>query len=53
MTNASHPTTTQRITGLIEAGYEDVARATYGDQTVDHWFRDVDGVDPDAMREGW
>ena len=42
--------TNDAIRDLVEAGYEHVARDRYGDDTVDAWFRDVDGCDPDACR---
>lgn len=41
------------IASAVDRGEEDRARDTFGDQRVDRWFSEVDGVNPDAMRAGW
>lgn len=43
-------TMTQKIAALIDEGREDEARRCYGDPTVDRFFAEEWGVDPDAMR---
>jgi hypothetical protein len=35
----------------VEQGTEHIAREQFGDHAVDEWFRTVEGIDPDAMRE--
>lgn len=34
----------------VSLGVEHIARNQYGDDAVDNYFREVEGIDPDAMR---